>query len=52
MQMVWRVTPSCVKRYRGRKGQNRRAELVLIGLEKYVDDVGSCPDVMSDPVQR
>jgi OOP family OmpA-OmpF porin len=34
------------------KRKNRRAELVLTGLEKYVDDVGSCPDVMSDPVQR
>jgi len=34
------------------KRSNRRAELVLIGLEKYVDDVRSCPDVMSEPVQR
>lgn len=34
------------------KRKNRRAELVLIGLEKYVDDVRTCPEVMSDPVQR
>jgi len=29
---------------------NRRAELVLLGVEKYVDDTGSCPQPTSSPV--
>lgn len=34
------------------RNRNRRAELVVIGLEKYVDDVGSCPNSISDTVQQ
>jgi len=30
--------------------RNRRAELVLLGVEKYVDDTGSCPQPTSSPV--
>lgn len=30
--------------------RNRRAELVLIGLENHVDDISKCPDIISDPV--
>jgi len=32
--------------------QNRRAELVLLGVEKYVDDTSSCPQHTSKPVMQ
>ncbi len=34
------------------RDRNRRAELVLTGLENHVEDMSTCPDIISEPVLR